>query len=59
MRYDLGDLESIASDIEDKTTEEVSNYMSVFTQRFRELKERDMVIMKFQKKDFEERNGKK
>ena len=31
-------------------------YFNVFMHRFRELKEFDQVIMKFQKKDFEERN---
>jgi succinate dehydrogenase flavin-adding protein (antitoxin of CptAB toxin-antitoxin module) len=30
--------------------------MEVFLQRFRELKERDLVIMKFEKKTFEQKN---
>jgi hypothetical protein len=30
--------------------------MEVFLKRFRELKERDLVVMKFEKKTFEQKN---
>jgi len=49
-------VEGIAQEVETKTFDEVSAYMEVFLQRFRELKERDLVIMKFEKKTFEQKN---
>jgi len=33
----------------------VTEYLEVFLKRFRELKEREVVIMKFEKKNFEQR----
>lgn len=42
--------------METKSFDEVSAYTEVFLQRFRELKERDLVIMKFEKKTFEQKN---
>lgn len=56
MRHDLGNIEAIAQDVDTKTFDEVSAYMAVFMQRFREVREADQVILKLQKKDFEERN---
>jgi hypothetical protein len=53
-KRDLGDIEGIANDI-DKSPEQVQTYLQVFLKRFRELKERDMVVMKFEKKTFEQR----
>jgi hypothetical protein len=52
----LGDIEGIVLEVETKSYDEVAAYMEVFLQRFRELKERDLVIMKFEKKTFEQRN---
>lgn len=46
-------MEGIAQEVETKTFDEVTSYMEVFLQRFRELKEKDLVIMKFEKKSFE------
>lgn len=56
MHHDINNIDAIAAELDYKTSEEVSAYLSVFVQRFRELKESDQIIMKFQKKDFEERN---
>ena len=50
---ELGDVESIAADVGTKSVEEVSAYMEVFLRRFSELKEREIVVMKFEKKSFE------
>ena len=55
-KLELGDIEGIALEVETKSFDEVSAYMEVFLQRFRELKERDLVIMKFEKKTFEQKN---
>lgn len=52
-KLELGDVEGIALEVETKSYDEVAAYMEVFLQRFRELKERDLVIMKFEKKTFE------
>lgn len=54
-KCDLGDIEGISRMIETKTPEEVTIYLEVFLKRFRELKEREIVIMKFEKKTFEQR----
>ena len=56
MRHEIGNVDAIAQDVDSKTPEQVLAYFSVFMHRFRELKECDQVILKFQKKDFEERN---
>lgn len=56
LRHEIGDVEAYAKDIESKTVEEVTAYFNVFMHRFRELKESDQVILKFQKKDFDEMN---
>lgn len=42
--------------METKTAEEVEEYLKVFMLRFRELKEKDIVLAKLQKQDFEKRN---
>jgi len=55
-KREIDDVEGIASEIDSKTTEEVEAYLRVFCQRFREVKERDQVVLKFQKKDFEQQN---
>ena len=52
----MGDIEAIAREIPTKTIEEVQEYFNVFMMRFRELKEKDLVLQRIQKKDFEERN---
>lgn len=43
-KYDLKDIKIIAEMVETKTVEEVQEYMNVFMLRFRELKERDVVM---------------
>ena len=55
-KREIDDIEGIASEIDSKSLEEVDIYLRVFCQRFREVKERDLVILKFQKKDFEQQN---
>ena len=52
----LEDVEGIASEIESKTPDEVASYFHIFCQRFHEVKERDQVLLKLQKKDFETQN---
>jgi len=49
-------VEAIAREIETKTAEDVEEYLKVFMLRFRELKEKDVVLAKLQKQDFEQRN---
>jgi hypothetical protein len=56
MKHDIGVVDAIALEVDTKTPEEVKCYYEVFMHRFRELKESDQIILKFQKKDFEERN---
>lgn len=51
----MGDIDSISKYVETKTPEQIAAYLDVFLKRFRELKERDVVIMKFEKKSFEQR----
>jgi len=46
-RRDIEDVEGIASEIPTKSIQEVASYLHTFLQRFRELKERDEVMMKF------------
>lgn len=55
-KHHFGDIEAIAREIETKTAQEVEEYMKVFMLRFRELKEKDVVLAKLQKADFEQRN---
>jgi len=45
-KYDLKDIHAISSMIETKSPEEVQEYLNVFLLRFRELKEKDIVISK-------------
>jgi len=45
-KNDLKDIKAIAEIVETKTVEEVQEYMDVFMLRFKELKERDVVIQK-------------
>ena len=52
-KRELNDFEGIASEIESKSTEEVATYLKVFGQRFHELKEKDEIILKLQRQDFE------
>lgn len=54
-KCELGDIEGISRMVETKTPEEVTIYLEVFLKRFRELKERELVIMKFERKTFEQR----
>ena len=53
---EIDDVEGMAAEIESKTAEDVERYLTTFLQRFGELKERDLILMKFQKKDFEQQN---
>jgi hypothetical protein len=55
-RRPIEDVEGIASEIDSKTPEQVQHYMNVFLNRFRETKEKDIVIKKFQHKDFDQKN---
>ena len=55
-RRAIDDVEGIASEIDTKTTEQVQHYLNVFLTRFRETKERDIVLKKFQQKDFDQKN---
>ena len=41
MKYELNNVEAIASEIETKTEQQVYEYLTVFNKRFRELKECD------------------
>lgn len=49
-------MEGIASEIDSKTVEQVQHYLNVFLTRFRETKERDIVLRKFQHRDFDQKN---
>jgi len=49
-------VEGIASEIDSKTVEQVQHYLNVFLTRFRETKERDIVLRKFQHRDFDQKN---
>ena len=40
----MSDVEAIAKEVETKTVQEVEEYLKVFMVRFRELKERDIVL---------------
>lgn len=55
-RRQVDDYVGIAGDIETKSPEEVKQYLAVFLKRFRETKERDIVIRKFSAKDFDQKN---
>lgn len=55
-RRPLNDYEGMSSEIKTKTADEVKEYMEVFLKRFREIKERDLVLKKFQQKDFDQKN---
>ncbi len=55
-KHHLGDIDAIAREIETKNAQEVEEYLKVFMVRFRELKEKDVVLQKMQKQDFEQRN---
>lgn len=46
-RRPLNDYEGMSSEIKTKTADEVKEYMEVFLKRFREIKERDLVLKKF------------
>lgn len=46
-RRPIDDIEGIASEIDSKSVEQVQHYLNVFLTRFRETKERDIVIKKF------------
>jgi hypothetical protein len=43
----VDDVSGIASEVQSKSEEEVQHYLNVFLLRFRELKEKDLVIKKF------------
>ena len=46
-RRPIDDVEGIASEISSKSIEQVQHYLNVFLTRFRETKERDIVLKKF------------
>jgi hypothetical protein len=43
-KHHLGDIDAIAREIETKNAQEVEEYLKVFMVRFRELKEKDVVL---------------
>jgi len=45
-KHHFADVESISREIETKTPAEVEEYLKVFMLRFRELKEKDVVLQK-------------
>lgn len=51
----MNDIQSIAIMVETKTIEEVQEYMNVFQLRFRELKERDIVMQRIFQKNMDQR----
>lgn len=55
-RRPIDDVEGIASEIPSKSVEQVQHYLQVFLTRFRETKEKDLVLRKFQHKDFDQKN---
>lgn len=55
-KCNLGDVASIAKEVETKTIDEVDEYLRVFMVRYKELKEKDIVLSKLHKQDFEQRN---
>jgi hypothetical protein len=50
------DVGVIAAEIVNKTEAEVAEYMQEFLLRFRELKEKDIILKKVQDNDFDKRN---
>jgi SWI/SNF-related matrix-associated actin-dependent regulator of chromatin subfamily A member 5 len=55
-KCNFGDVAGIAREVETKSIEEVEEYLKVFMVRFKELKEKDIVLNKLYKQDFEQRN---
>ncbi len=55
-KHHVTDVEAIAKIVETKTPEEVEEYLRVFLVRFRELKEKDIVLNKLKQQDVEERD---
>ena len=55
-RYAVDDFDSIAAEVQTKTADDIQAYMAVFLARYRETKERDLVVRKFAAKDFDQRN---
>lgn len=47
IKRSINDIEGIASDVQTKKPKEIVKYMKVFMQRFRELKDRNVVVRKF------------
>eukprot|EP00347_Sterkiella_histriomuscorum_P020084 403339166 len=54
-KFDMLDIKSIAEYIETKTEEEVQEYMNVFLLRFKELKEKDVVLSKIYNMNLEQK----
>lgn len=50
------DVQAIAREVDTKSEEEVEEYMKEFLLRFRELKEKDIVLKKMTEQDFDQRN---
>ena len=55
-RRPIDDVEGIASEVTSKNVEQVKHYLNVFLSRFRETKERELVLKKFSQKDFDQKN---
>jgi hypothetical protein len=55
-KHHFTDVQAIATEVETKTAVEVEEYLRVFLVRFKELKEKDIVLNKMQKQDIEKRN---
>ena len=57
-KYGLSDVRRITKMVETKTTEEVQDYMNVFTVRFRELKEKEEILKKLNQMSLDENTAK-
>ena len=52
----MTDIEGIASEISTKSYEQVKNYHEAFMRRFRETKEKELVLKKLQLQEFDTEN---
>ena len=55
-KKDIGDIVGIAEEIEGKSIEDVQRFMNRYLLKFRNLKEKDIVMRKLNEKDFDDRN---
>lgn len=56
-KRDINDIAGITADIEEKSLQEVQDYMKQYLVKFRTLKEKDLIVRKLQEKDFDEKNA--